>query len=112
MHTPNASCESVVSCLGSTTVHWSVQLGYKWLSLTVYQQYLYMCIHFTQDTKVKKYTDRKLIHNKTLNFPMITQNINQERCAVSGRFCGYTYMIGFCSFVHDRHVVDSTLTEQ
>ena len=54
----------------------------------------------------------KLIHNKTLNFPMITRNINQETCAVSGRLCSYTYMIGFCSFVHDRHVEDSTPTKQ
>ena len=72
----NASYESVVSCLASTTVHWSVQLGYKWLSLTVYQ------------------------------------NINQKTCAVSGRLCCYTYMIGFCSFMHDRHVEDSTPTKQ
>ena len=30
MHILNASSESVVSCLGSTTVHWSVQLGSEW----------------------------------------------------------------------------------
>ena len=27
MHIPNASSESVVSCFGCTTVHWSVHLG-------------------------------------------------------------------------------------
>ena len=37
MHALNASSESVVSCLGSPNVHWSVQLGSKWLPLTVYQ---------------------------------------------------------------------------
>ena len=47
----------------------------------------------------------KMIHNKT-------RNINQETCAVSGRLYSYTYMIGFCSFVHDRHVEDSTPTKQ
>ena len=57
MHILNASSESVVSYLGRTTVHWSVQLGSKWLALPVYQQYLYMRIRFTQDTKVWQCTD-------------------------------------------------------
>ena len=39
MYTLNASSEGVVSCLGSTTVHWIVQLGSKSLHvpLTDYQ---------------------------------------------------------------------------
>ena len=64
MHILNASSESVVSCLGSTTVHWSVQLGSKWLhvphSLPVVSVYAYT-LH-TRYKSVAMHRFRLMIH--------------------------------------------------
>ena len=75
-------------------------------SLLVVSEHVYTLYTRCKSAEIHRF---KLIQNKTLNFLMITRNINQETCAVSG---SYTYMIGFSSFVHDRHVEDSTSTKQ
>jgi len=87
MHMLNASSESVVSSLGSTTVHWSVQLGSKWLSLPATSS---ICICVYTSHKIQKCGNAQIqtddSHLETPSIPMITPNVRQKS-AVTGRLC-------------------------